>query len=469
MTKKPKKRGLWRFFPDSLHGQLVLALLIGIPALQAINIYAVISIQDNYVRQAEESRAETITTYYFLLNKMTPEQRADVVSRVNSMRRSQELPEALELFTQLPDWEVDATWQDSREAALLRKSLFTGQGNKNQAGVRIYNSGELHAPSGVYTVKTAIPLHDGSWMAVLHSEQSHKKFNIWMKRSLLIIEAAVMTMLIIALLQRLNRPLRQLGLAVEDFGRHPEASTPLPVKGTSEIREVAQSFNHMRSIICRNITERKHMLAAMAHDLRTPLTRAQLRLEKVQPEELRQKLKANILEVQSIINQGLELAESLNTTEEYIPLNLESFIQSIVDDSADLNGSVRFHPPSGAAPAPTIVMARPMCLRRCVDNLISNAVKYGGNAEVRIRADKESAAIEILDSGPGIPEDLLEQVFEPYFRLETSRNRSYGGIGLGLSIARNMALLNDGNLTLSNRREGGLSASVSLPLRRCIK
>jgi signal transduction histidine kinase len=218
----------------------------------------------------------------------------------------------------------------------------------------------------------------------------------------------------------------------------------------------------MRERIRGYLAERGRMLAAMAHDLRTPLTRTQLRAGKIEPAELRGQLLTDLEDVQRILNQGLELAGSLTTEEERVSLNLEAFLQSIVDDGTDESNDIALKPlPCGIA-RPVVVKARPLCLKRCVNNLVSNALKYGGNAELSITGENGLIAVRVEDNGPGIPEEFLEQVFEPYFRLENSRNRAYGGTGLGLSIAGNMAMLNDGELTLRNKPGGGLSARLTL-------
>lgn len=207
------------------------------------------------------------------------------------------------------------------------------------------------------------------------------------------------------------------------------------------------------------------MLEAMGHDLRTPLARIQLRLGKIEPRELREKFAANIEEIRSIIEQGLELARSLHTSERAVPMDIVAFVESVADDMERGEGEIRL----GSLPeedTPLLVCARPICLKRCIENLLTNAVKYAGGAVISVASDRENVSIRIEDEGPGIPEELLEKVFEPYYRLERSRNRESGGTGLGLSIARNMVLLNDGSLVLKNRPRGGLCAVITLPVMK---
>jgi signal transduction histidine kinase len=315
---------------------------------------------------------------------------------------------------------------------------------------------------GIPVLQTAVSLRGGEWLSVTQPQFVDAPLDERARLVFLILASTILAVLLGFLLLRMAGPLHELRLALDRFGRQPEAQESLPEHGAREIREAAQTFNRMRERIRGYLAERGRMLAAMAHDLRTPLTRAQLRAGKIEPAELREQFLANLEDVQRILNQGLELAGSLATEEEYVSLNLEAFLQSIVDDGADENNDIALKPLPDGVSRPVVVTARPLCLKRCVSNLVSNALKYGGNAELSITGGNGVIVAQVEDSGPGIPEELLEQVFEPYFRLENSRNRAYGGTGLGLSIARNMALLNDGALTLRNKPGGGLVARLTL-------
>ena len=215
-------------------------------------------------------------------------------------------------------------------------------------------------------------------------------------------------------------------------------------------------------------TERDNMLEAMGHDLRTPLARVQLRLDSIEPPELREKFAANIEEIRSIVEQGLELARSLRTSEKAVPMDAAAFAASVADDMAANGGAVTFAEAADCG-EPPLVAARPTCLRRAVENLAGNALKYAGGAELSVERRGESVIIRVEDRGPGIPPELLEKVFEPYFRVEGSRSRGTGGTGLGLTIARNMVLLNNGSLTLENREGGGLRAVITLPALKTAK
>ncbi|MDE2430523.1 MAG: HAMP domain-containing protein, partial [Burkholderiales bacterium] len=239
---------------------------------------------------------------------------------------------------------------------------------------------------------------------------------------------------------------------------------PLPESGAREILQATRAFNAMQARIRQHIAQRTHMLAAITHDLQTPLTRLRLRLEKVGDEDLRHKLIEDLSNMQMMIREGLDLARSMDSNEALTALDLDSLVDSVCTDAVDAGQNVQFEGRPGV-----IVNARPQALRRCLTNLIDNAVKYGHFAKVSFvmtaQAGKNWVQILVRDGGPGIAPDLLEKVFEPFYRIETSRSRESGGTGLGLTIAQNIAQQNGGNLQLKNLPEGGLEACLSLPVQ----
>ena len=199
------------------------------------------------------------------------------------------------------------------------------------------------------------------------------------------------------------------------------------------------------------------MLSALRHDLRTPLTRLQLWAEEAEPEDVRGRLLENSRQIQDLVTQSIELAGSLTTTEEQVVLDVTAFAESMADDYAEEGRKVSF---IGDAEQSLILRTRPTCLRRCLSNLIENALKYAGAAEVALFQSEGAICIEVRDCGPGIPPDKLDKVLEPWFRVEHSRNRETGGSGLGLAIAKNMARLSGARLALHNREGGGLCARI---------
>ncbi len=253
-----------------------------------------------------------------------------------------------------------------------------------------------------------------------------------------------------------TRPLRRLEQASIELGRDIERP-PLPEHGPTEVGNAARAFNAMQTRIRRHVQERTRLLAAITHDLQTPLTRLRLRLEKVQDEALREKLIADLSAMQGMVKEGLELAQSLDSGEKMQRLDLDSLLDSVCADAADAGQNVTFTGRSGIS-----LHAQPNALRRCLDNLVDNAVKYGGSAEVSASRAGAHAVIRIRDHGPGIPETELETVFDPFYRRESSRSRETGGTGLGLTIARNIAAKHGGMLKLRNHSEGGLEAVLEL-------
>ncbi|GAA4032929.1 ATP-binding protein [Actimicrobium antarcticum] len=254
------------------------------------------------------------------------------------------------------------------------------------------------------------------------------------------------------------RPIRRLADAASDLGSDLDRP-PLPETGPTEIRQAATAFNAMQARIRRQVQHRTHMLAAITHDLQTPLTRLRLRLEKVGDDELRTKLIDDLGQMQSMVREGLELARSMDSQEPLQRLDLDSLIDSACADASDAGQDVQLLGPSGV-----VVMAQPNALRRCLTNLLDNAVKYGRQARVSVVREQERVVVRIRDAGPGLPPDQLESVFDPFFRLEISRSRDTGGTGLGLTIARNIVESHGGTLVLNNLPGGGLEAMLQLPV-----
>ena len=299
-------------------------------------------------------------------------------------------------------------------------------------------------------------------------------------------------LLLIALLAYLvarmtAKPIRRLADAAGALGSDLDRA-PLAETGPTEIRRAAKAFNAMQARIRRQVQHRTHMLAAITHDLQTPLTRLRLRFEKVTDTELRIKLIDDLAVMQSMVREGLDLARSMDSPEPLQRLDLDSLIDSACADASDAGHDVEL---TGRAGVP--VMAQPNALRRCLTNLLDNAIKYGKLARVTIvrehhrengrDSNRDSSrehgrdhgreaqrgpdriVVRIRDAGPGLPEDQREAVFDPFFRLESSRSRDTGGTGLGLTIARNIAENHGGSLTLRNHPDGGLEVILQLPVK----
>lgn len=253
-------------------------------------------------------------------------------------------------------------------------------------------------------------------------------------------------------------PLRELASAARRLGANIDTA-PLPEHGPTEVREAAVAFNTMQARIQRDVRERTYMLAAITHDLQTPLTRLRLRLEKVQDEELREKLINDLASMRETVSEGLDLARSLDLHDPLQRIDLDSLLESLCADARDAGHNVTLLGGTHAS-----VIGVPNALRRCVMNLLDNAIKYGTWAKVESRLVGKRAIVHIRDGGPGIPDDQQQAAFDPFFRIESSRSRETGGTGIGLTIARNIAERHGGSITLHNHAEGGLEVTIELPI-----
>ncbi|MCK1793591.1 ATP-binding protein [Pseudomonas violetae] len=255
------------------------------------------------------------------------------------------------------------------------------------------------------------------------------------------------------------RPLTRLAQAVEtlDPNAHP---VHLDEKGPTEVAHAAKAFNAMQARIAAYLKERMQLLAAISHDLQTPITRMKLRAEFMDDSSEKDKLWSDLGEIEHLVREGVAYARSVHgATEEVCRTHLDSFLDSLVFDYQDIGKDVSLEGKSDA-----VINTRPHALRRVLVNLTDNALKFAGAAQLQVESQAGgSLSIKVMDRGPGITQEELAHVLEPFFRVENSRNRSTGGTGLGLAIAQQLALALGGSLTLSNREGGGLCAQLKLP------
>ncbi|PSJ41514.1 ATP-binding protein [Zobellella taiwanensis] len=303
----------------------------------------------------------------------------------------------------------------------------------------------------------AIELADGRWLnftSLLDRETPG-----WSGKAVLslVLLAALLTGLMIWLLQRTTRPLKELARQAERLGRGDKAE-PVAETGPREIRETLSAFNRMQDRLDRFVSDRTRMLAAISHDLRTPITTLRLRSEFLPEGEDKQKLQDGLRQMEQMLNATLQFAREDGLAEPVRDLDLPSLLESLCDDLQD-NG----HRISLEEQQAVIYRGRPTALRRALQNLLENGVKYGGQVEVRLLAEKEAVRILIRDFGPGIPEEQLEEVFKPFIRLDSARNLEDGSVGLGLAIARTLIHQHGGELSLANHPRGGLLVTVTLP------
>lgn len=254
----------------------------------------------------------------------------------------------------------------------------------------------------------------------------------------------------------LSNPIKRMARAADELGKNLNSPTISETSGPSEVRQASKVFNQMQARLRQQMEERNHFLAAVSHDLRTPLTRLKLRAEKIDQPGLQADVRNDVNEMAEIIDTTLGYLRGDEQPETTYLLDIGALVHSLAEDAGDVI-TVSGH----ARP----MRLQPLSTRRCLNNLIENALRYGERAEIVISETDEEMMICIHDEGPGIPEDKLEAVFTPFYRIDTSRSRHTGGIGLGLSIARDMAKRQGGRITLKNAAEGGLVATLTLPKR----
>ena len=341
----------------------------------------------------------------------------------------------------------------SEGSALLRQQL-----GRPDARIEAYEPGDWPAnqPDARYAV--IIELADHSW--VIFSVPSRSwGLGEWARNGI-IIALILLSTLIVALIatRHLAAPLERFAEGARRFGVDHQAP-PIPVIGPHEIRQAILAFNAMQAQLKHFVQDRTQMLAAISHDLRAPLTRMRLRGEFIEDADQQSKLFRDVDEMQAMVNAALEFFRDEARLEHATAFDLAELLHTVVDDFRDAGTEVSFE---GAQRF--VYVGRPIGIKRALTNLIDNAVKYGSEPGVRLKAFADCVEIRVVDRGPGIAPHYQEQVFAPFFRVEGSRNKHTGGVGLGLSAARATVLEHGGTLVLRNRREGGLEARVSLPL-----
>tara|TARA_R110000868_G_scaffold107438_1_gene293987 strand:+ start:9119 stop:10501 length:1383 start_codon:yes stop_codon:yes gene_type:complete len=306
-------------------------------------------------------------------------------------------------------------------------------------------------------MQVSLRLDGGGWLncsALIKTTSS-----IWSLRFLL--SLGVMTVAVIAVsglaVYHINGPLRTFAGAARRLGTNINAP-PLPVKGPLELRAAITAFNDMQERLKRLISDRRQMLAAVSHDLRTPITLLRLRTEFVENDSEREKMLATLTDMEQMVESILRFVRDDAAHEEVQSVDLVALINAICDDISDLGGKAAF-----SGPDKLVYPCRPIVFKRALTNLIENAVKFGGSASVRLRDTGENIQISVEDEGPGMPESQLEAVFDPFYRIESSRSRDTGGVGLGLSVARSIVDAHGGQIVLANRPTGGLQVMVELP------
>ena len=303
-----------------------------------------------------------------------------------------------------------------------------------------------------------VQLNDGSWLVFSVTNRSwglpwFVRWTIW-----LCFLAVSITIVTWFAARQFSKPIERLAAAVRQFGLNPQAP-PIAETGPKELQEVVKTFNAMQAQIQKFVGYRTMMLAAISHDLRTPLTRMRLRGEFIEDPEQQARLFRDVDEMQRMIDEALAFFRDDATAEETTTFDLPHVLLTIANDYADQDIDIVY-----AGPVHAVYRGRPFALKRAFTNLIDNAAKYAKTPEIELSCEETALIVAIRDRGPGIPPDALDNVFRPYYRVDKSRNRSTGGVGLGLTVAQAIVQGHGGEIILRNRPEGGLEARIVLPV-----
>jgi len=465
-----------RFLPRSLFGQTLLALLVGLIVSHATGSWIYTLDREQAVRAVGGfAAAQRITNLTRLVQDTPRESRERIVAALSDQTFRVALsaqPPAMtpgdddaQVADAIKGFLVDqlslGPAQQPRVSASWPAGSVSAFGNWHPMmgrGPMMHGLGGFGPFGGFRDLQVAVPLSDGQWLSFVTAlPQGGPAFS----RQFLL-SMGLMAIIILAVsiwvVRRVTAPLASLAAAAEMLGNDLNAP-PMPETGTVEMRQASRAFNTMQERLRSLIENRTRMLAAISHDLRTPLTLLRLRAENVAEAPEREKMLATIAEMDSMIAATLEFARDEATAEPRRRTDLAALLASVVDDMADTGLAVAMEPAQ-----PVVCECQPAALKRALTNLIGNAVKYGKRARATIRSTPQAVEITVDDEGPGIPKEELARVFQPFHRVEGSRSRETGGIGLGLAIALSIVQAHRGRLTLSNRPEGGLRARVTLPV-----
>ncbi len=448
----------WRFWPRSLAGRTALVLLLALTVVQAagLTIHALDRVDLQRFAQAREISARAISAWRTVI--LAP------ADRRGQMLAELELPQGLEAtLDEAPLARLDQPPIPPPVARMLRLELLGG-------GPPRFRPREVLTAWGgrgpVFFVSLRLP--SGEWLNLRISLPPPRP---WHSETFLIAFFAMTLaagLLINWAVRRLTRPVRLLAEAAERLGRDVNAP-PMPERGPTEVAKAAHAFNTMAERIRRFVGDRTQMLAAIGHDLRTPITRLRLRAEFMDDDEQRRKMLADLDEMEAMVAATLAFARDDSAGEPTVALDLAALCRTVLDEAADARPDLA-EAIGYQGPERLVVQARPVALKRALANLVGNALAYGGAARLVLTAPEAPGGpmggmvrLAVEDQGPGIPVDQLEAVFQPFRRLEESRNRETGGTGLGLPIARNIFRAHGGDVVLRNREAGGLVALATLP------
>lgn len=431
-----------RLIPDRISTRIAATVIAALVATQVINglvYFAIVGSADPEF--APNVLVERMAAAARVIDAAPPEDRPRFIAALSQP------PIELGLAFQRPNAKSMQRWP--LDIARRKIQVLLGDPNRDV----LFFKGEEEKRGAVW-----VHLNDGAWLSIIAPSEWPNPSDILSTLALqLALVAIVVGPLSLWVARKISAALANFAQAAETFGVD-SGAPPLKEVGPRELRIATRTFNRMQERLRRFIDDRTRMLAAMSHDLRTPLTRLRLRAEFIDDAEQQQKMLVELDEMTEMIDASLAFAREDARREEARRLDLGELVATVCDGAVDAHQDVAFEP----APRSEI-FGRPGALRRAVANVVDNAVKYAGAARVRIVPMPSEFAVEVDDSGPGIPEAERERVFAPFYRIESSRNRGTGGVGLGLAVARSIAREHGGDISLANREGGGLRLTIIVP------
>ena len=450
--------------PQSLFGRLLVLLLGGLILAQTLSVAILLYDRGQVLYRAVGGNvAQRIGSLVTLLDDTPEPERSRLVAALDSPSNR------ISLALPWRDFVADESGQIPLLVALLRHHLPAGRPLRVEVeDVEVppfgqepprppYRRGRYALFLNLKAILVQVKLTDGT--VVSFSQRLPEEVFDWPYTLLLILLVLLVSVSVLAVLavRWLIRPLALLAKAAVELGR--DIHRPhLSENGPVEVRRAARAFNTMQSRLVRYIQDRNRVLTAVSHDLKTPLTRLRLRTELLEEPHLREKFQADLDDMEAMVQATLDYMRGTEVREALAPVDIDALLESLQEDMCATGGEVSLQ---GKARTP--LQGHPLALKRCLTNLVDNAIHYGRCALIRVEDSAERLVIVIGDEGPGIPAVELEKVFEPFYRLEGSRSRHTGGTGLGLGIARNIARAHGGELTLRNGAQGGLEAVLELP------
>jgi signal transduction histidine kinase len=451
LTRPLFRRLFARLLPSSLFGRIVLLLTVGIVGAQIIGASIHLSERFRLLSTTISGEfAQQIAAVYRTINNQPESAR---VSLTASLSRPHMQLAIMPAVTQAMSSEDKQTAD-----ANLPKSELSFEDKLVQALGPNIRARLLQVPEADnFKFDVVLELSNGQWLRVTGAPPPEVFGQPWHPIIGLSFMLLVIVLLVVVVARITVRPLTRLAQAANDVAqnlKHP----PLEENGPSEVREAARAFNAMQKHIREGIEERERFLAAVSHDLKTPVTRLRLRAEMLTDARIRDDIENDVNELQQLIDDALDFLRGRAVDEPVQPIDLVALVESVADDFGH-KGEVAV-----SAPKTLRFIGKPIALQRALRNLVDNAIKYGQRARIGLQQDQSFVVITVDDDGNGIPTEQLEAVFEPFFRVESSRSRETGGTGLGLAIVRLVAHNHGGTVQLTNRSEGGLQAEMVLPI-----